>query len=380
MSYISQFISIKIPWYSWALERVKAILADIWNPQDNLRVFHVAGTNGKGSVSMMLHQVLSGEYGYKVWLFLSPHIIDIRERWMIDGKMIWEERLEIYLEKILPLQYVYGQMWFFEIAVIVAVLYFIDERVDYAIFEVGIGGLLDPTNIFDKPLACFITSISKDHTSLLWTTLQSIQINKMGIMKLGIPIYTRVSNNLMKKTAYEKWAFLRIIKKKIDTNLLGKHQSENAGLVYSCLVDLWFEEKSIKTWLLVVTHFGRITEVEQWIFFDGGHNEWWLRALSSYIQQIHAKGIIIVIALSKWDPSIVYNFIKRIDNLNHVFVTHTKLGHPPLNLPTSLWSYLLTYIPNPVQAFAAAKRLKNKDELLFVCGSLFLLWTLKSEV
>ncbi|MEI6711301.1 MAG: Mur ligase family protein [bacterium] len=165
-------------------DAVIELLSYIGSPQNNLQVFHVTGSNGKGSVCQMISQVLYKQFKKKVGLFTSPHLIDITERFQINGKPISHSKLDTYYKKVINLAKKYIiELSFFEIQVVAMVLYFSDEKVDYVIVEVGLGGLYDGTNIFEHPLACFITSITLEHTHLLGKTRNSVLKNKLGIVK-----------------------------------------------------------------------------------------------------------------------------------------------------------------------------------------------------
>ncbi|MEK7828630.1 MAG: Mur ligase family protein, partial [Deltaproteobacteria bacterium] len=150
------------------LERIKAILESLDNPQDKLNIIHVAGTNGKGSTSAIIASILL-KAGYKVGLYTSPHLVRFNERIRIDGKEIPNKKIAELVERVrnASLQVgAYGhtplQPTFFEFTTAMAFLYFAEEKVDFAVMEVGLGGRLDATNV-GRPLVSIITNIAKDH-------------------------------------------------------------------------------------------------------------------------------------------------------------------------------------------------------------------------
>ena len=155
------------------------------DPQDKFKSIHVAGTNGKGSTSHMLASVLQAQ-GYKTALYTSPHLIDFRERMKINGKMIPEAKVVEFVEKWKQLDFD-GNPSFFELTMIMAFQWFAEEKVDYAVIEVGMGGRLDSTNII-TPMLSIITNISFDHNQFLGETLPQIAFEKAGIIKNGIPV------------------------------------------------------------------------------------------------------------------------------------------------------------------------------------------------
>ena len=155
------------------------------NPEKKIKTIHIAGTNGKGSVSHMLASVFQFA-GYKTGLYTSPHLVDFRERIRINGEMISEQSVEKITHRIMPLIEEI-QPSFFEVTVGMAFDYFVEEQVDIAIIETGLGGRLDSTNVI-LPELSIITNIGYDHTHILGNTLEEIAAEKAGIIKATIPI------------------------------------------------------------------------------------------------------------------------------------------------------------------------------------------------
>lgn len=171
--------------YKADLHNTVSLLNVIGNPQQRFKSIHIAGTNGKGSVSHMLAAILQTA-GYKTGLYTSPHLVDFRERIRIDGEMIAEEkviaftkRMQAAVETIKPS--------FFELTVAMAFEQFAEEQVDIAVIETGLGGRLDSTNVIDPEL-CIITNIGWDHMNLLGDTLEKIAFEKAGIIKRDKPV------------------------------------------------------------------------------------------------------------------------------------------------------------------------------------------------
>ena len=161
------------------------LMAHLGNPEKKFRSIHVAGTNGKGSVSHMLASVLM-QAGYKVGLYTSPHLVDFRERIRINGQMIPQERVTHFVEQHRDYMQTL-QLSFFEMTVGLAFDYFASEQVDVAVVEVGMGGRLDSTNVITPDL-CIITNIGFDHTQFLGNTLPKIAAEKAGIIKQHVPV------------------------------------------------------------------------------------------------------------------------------------------------------------------------------------------------
>ena len=154
------------------------------NPQNQLRCIHIAGTNGKTSSSHFMASILQ-KAGYKVGLYTSPHLIDFRERIIVDGKMIDKDYVADFVESNKAV-FEKLQPSFFEMTFVLAVKYFVDMKVDYAVIEVGLGGRLDSTNVI-TPLVSMITNIGFDHTQFLGNTLPAIAFEKAGIIKKNVP-------------------------------------------------------------------------------------------------------------------------------------------------------------------------------------------------
>lgn len=173
--------------YKPGLERSWALARHFGNPQDKWSSIHIAGTNGKGSVSHLIASTLQSQ-GYKVGLYTSPHLVDFRERMRVNGAMIPKDTVERFIDRWCAMADEYpDKPSFFELTMMMAFTWFADEQVDYAVIETGMGGRLDSTNII-TPLMSVITNISWDHAQFLGDTLPKIAGEKAGIMKPGVPV------------------------------------------------------------------------------------------------------------------------------------------------------------------------------------------------
>lgn len=171
--------------YKADLANTEAMMNHLGHPERGFRSIHVAGTNGKGSVSHFLASILQ-EAGYKVGLYTSPHLVDFRERIRINGEMIPQQEVVTFVQKHKSFFEPQG-LSFFEMTVGLAFDYFRNRQVDIAVIEVGMGGRLDSTNVI-TPLLSVITNIGLDHTQFLGDTLEKIAAEKAGIIKTGIPV------------------------------------------------------------------------------------------------------------------------------------------------------------------------------------------------
>ena len=234
------------------LERISAVLKSLGNPQDKMKVVHIAGTNGKGSVSVLTAKILS-EAGFKTALYTSPHLFKYNERFKIDGVDISDEDFSNYVFEIENLaKKIHIDLSEFEILTAAAYKYFADNKVDFAVMETGLGGRFDAVNAVEKPFVTAITSISIDHKDRLGDTVEKIAFEKAGIIKNGVPIVVNADNRgfkVVEKTASERNARLLSADKNVEISfengvnyaifdgekfefaLWGFHQKQNLSLV-----------------------------------------------------------------------------------------------------------------------------------------------------
>lgn len=295
----------------WKLATMLTALKDLGNPQKALEknVIHIAGTNGKGSTASYIKTIL--EYaGYKVGVFTSPHLVEYNERIYANGKYITDDEIERYKQKILTTCSNAEEISFFEATTLIAILFFSDLQkkgeLEYCIFEVGLGGRLDATNVFQKPLVSVITSISFDHMDKLGNTLAKIAIEKGGIIKQNVPVFTSNANyevvNELQKIANEKQTKLFHLGKDfaIDTNLkpslAGEHQLINATLASEVCKFIGIDYDIIKKGISNTKWNGRLQKIHlsninehdlniSTIYLDGAHNEDGVRVLCQFINQ-----------------------------------------------------------------------------------------------
>ena len=173
-------------------EHTRELLSRLGNPQEGIKIIHVAGTNGKGSVCAYLNAMLLAG-GKKTGLFTSPHLVRINERFQINGEDVSDEQFLNAFLKVEKAAKEYeaegeGHPSYFETLFLMGMLIFKEAGVEYLVMETGLGGRLDATNVVEKPLACIITSISRDHTEYLGDSLEAIAVEKPGIIKAGVPV------------------------------------------------------------------------------------------------------------------------------------------------------------------------------------------------
>ncbi|MFH1238523.1 MAG: Mur ligase family protein, partial [bacterium] len=163
------------------LNKIKRVLKLLGNPQDKLKIIHIAGTNGKGSTAAFTASILQ-EAGYQVGLYTSPHLVDFRERIQINGQPVSSRQVAKLFSRIRSKAPNHG-LTYFEFTTIAAFLHFVRHKVDFAVIEVGLGGRLDATNAIKNNLAAVITNVDFDHTEYLGRTLEKIAFEKAGIIR-----------------------------------------------------------------------------------------------------------------------------------------------------------------------------------------------------
>ncbi len=275
---------------NFGLERVRKLAELSGNPQEKLRFIHVAGTNGKGSTCAMLESIYRAA-GLRVGLFTSPHLVSFRERIQLNRQLISEKELIQLVRKIQPWLKEFSaenHPTMFEVVAVMALVFFAEQKCDLVIWETGLGGRLDATNIV-TPIASIITNIAFDHTQWLGDTLGKIAAEKAGIIKPGVPIITAEDKlealNVLEETARRNNALLVQIAEPSTfnlqplTSLIGEHQKQNAALALATIEVLQKQipitPKQIQTGLKKVYWPGRLQLIErgaQKILLDGAHN------------------------------------------------------------------------------------------------------------
>jgi dihydrofolate synthase/folylpolyglutamate synthase len=283
---------------------LRKALRSVGDPQENLKIIHVAGTNGKGSVCTMVSSVLA-EAGYKVGTFTSPHLVRFNERLRINGQDIPDDRFAEYMAKAKAL----GGFSFFETLLIMAYMYFHDEAVDYAIIETGIGGRLDATNVITKPEISVITAIGYDHMDLLGNTVEQITKQKAGIIKKNRPTVLyfpeREVYNIVRQVCDKRNSELHVCDEVSDyeINLIGEHQRKNASVAAMACGLLGISETNIREGLRKTRWAGRLEIISDnpLVILDGSHNVQGAEAFNHEIKRImkDKTKLILVLAMLK---------------------------------------------------------------------------------
>jgi dihydrofolate synthase/folylpolyglutamate synthase len=279
---------------NFGLENTHKLAALAGNPQTQLRFIHVAGTNGKGSTCAMLESIYRAA-GLRVGLFTSPHLVSFRERIQVNRQLIPESELVQLVEEIQPLLKEFpadNHLTLFEVVTVMALKYFAEQKCDLVIWETGLGGRLDATNIV-TPLISVITNIAFDHEQWLGDTLEKIAAEKAGIIKPGVPVVTAAADTealaVIQKVATVNNSPLTLVTADelmarlagtLAPPLLGEHQRLNAALAVATVDVLHnlipVSGETIRAGLANVNWPGRLQLIQkpngQKILLDGAHN------------------------------------------------------------------------------------------------------------
>lgn len=386
---------------------VKEIL-NILGYKQTFKIIHITGTKGKGSTTLVLSNMLKSA-GYKTASFVSPHIINVRERIAINGEWISEKDfidITKKIKNILEENKIYN-ITVFEIFTIIGLYYFYIQNVDYACIEVGIGGKLDCTNIVDSSIS-IITSISYDHMEILGNTIEEITEQKAGIIKENSLVVSaaqeKESINIIKKISKEKKSKLYIFKKdfdvdiisntnkilefnyienekkyKFETTLLGEHQSENISLAFKTFTLLINNEKLYYKAIDSIKNFSinaRLTFVQRNpdIIIDGAHNSKSLFRILKTIYKWYDYLIILFAPLSEKDIKGMCEILKDSDSFIIVSSPNTNYKE---NDSYKTYQYLkerdnIIHIENFNEAVKYMQKLsKEKNIPALVIGSLY---------
>ncbi|MDB9775248.1 bifunctional folylpolyglutamate synthase/dihydrofolate synthase [Vicingaceae bacterium] len=357
------------------------------NPQDKFKSIHVAGTNGKGSVSHSLASILQ-EQGYKVGLYTSPHLVDFRERVRINGEVIIEKYVVDFVAKHQD-DFNEIQPSFFEWTVALAFNYFASEKVDFAVIETGLGGRLDSTNII-TPILSVITNISYDHQSILGDTLELIGAEKAGIIKTGIPVVIGQDSGI--RAVFEQKALQEkapIYFSESDNanlpefELKGSYQKANLlTILKSCEVlsdYIKLDDKSIINGLKsVTTNTGlrgrwETLSTTPLTICDTGHNVEGIKAIVNQLKSIpHNKLHFIITVVNDKDISAI---LKLLPTRASYYVSEAKIPRAlkkeallDLMKENGLNGNIYNTIKDAIQS---AQKTANQDDFIFIGGSTF---------
>lgn len=382
--------------------RTMRMAALLHNPQEKLRVIHIAGTNGKGSTAAAIDAVLR-QGGYHVGLFTSPHLERYEERIQIDRQLISQEDfadlLTVLIEQIIPQLLAEGlaHPGEFELLTVASWLYF-QGRTDFVISEVGLGGTLDPTNIIAAPLLTVITPISLDHCNILGNTVEQIAAEKAGILKRGVPVVVAPQQQaalmVLQQIAAQRATPLLVLDENqltsVQTNLQGSYQQINCNTALAALQNLLerglveLTREQIMAGLLHIFWPGRMEYVplgeRKGMLLDGAHNRAGAYMLAENLRTLYADREIILF-LSILDDKEQDIILQQLVPLAHAVI----LTKPEHDQRATKWMKLQEKIcalaPNCVcylyedygEALRQTMEQLKDGQLLCITGSLYLL-------
>ncbi|MGN7374121.1 bifunctional folylpolyglutamate synthase/dihydrofolate synthase [Bacillus halotolerans] len=406
------------------LDRMKQLMARLDHPEKKIRALHVAGTNGKGSTVAFIRSMLQ-EAGYTVGTFTSPYIITFNERISVNGTPITDEEWVTLVNQVKPIvealdQTEHGQPTEFEIMTACAFLYFAAyHQVDFVIFETGLGGRYDSTNVVE-PLLTVITSIGHDHMNILGNTIEEIAGEKAGIIKEGIPIVTAVTQpealQVIRHEAERKSAPFqslhdtsRIYNEKalpageqfslktgetcyedIRTSLIGTHQRQNAAL--SILAAEWLNRENIaeisdaalRSGLVKAAWPGRLELVQEHppVFLDGAHNEEGIDKLTETMKQRFPDSDICVVFSALKDKP-YHDMIKKLETIAHS-IHFASFDFPRASLAKDLYDASeissKSWNEDPEHVIKLIESKKGSNDIVLITGSLYFISDIRKRM
>lgn len=377
----------------FGIDHFKSLLDEMGNPQYNLKCIHIGGTNGKGSTTDFTRAILQ-KAGYKVGSFTSPHLVKHNDRIRINNEAISDALLLEYINKTEPLWEKY-QLSMFEIDMLISIQYFLDEGVDWVIYEVGLGGRLDATNVI-LPEICAITNVDFDHMDILGETLEAIAKEKAGIIKPNIPLITterkRETLAVFEKIAIKNNAILKMIEIPSYTNhyefeIVGikihlrnqaVYQIENASLAISIIkaLELKIDDEIIKE-AVESTHWqGRFEAVDENVYVDGAHNKIGVEKLMKTLESLPRPWIVVFSALKDKDHHDMVEMI--VDKVDHLIITEFEFYRAG-KAEELAFGFNVEIIKDYQKAILKGKEIK-KDGTLIVTGSLYFISEARSFI
>ncbi len=385
---------------AYTLDNMQTLMAFLGNPQNSYKTIHVAGTSGKSSTCYYLSALLAGA-DQKVGLITSPHVDQVNERIQINTRALSEpefcREFSIFLERIKPSGI---KPTYFEILVAFGFWEFACQKVDYAVVEVGLGGLLDGTNVIDNPdKVCVITDIGYDHTATLGKTLPEIAAQKAGIILSHNQVFAHDQSpeimNVIQQTCQQKNAGLHIVKSQTGPSNLPMFQKRN-----------WSLALQVCNFLFNRDHLPQLTEQQQLsasqtkiparmeilhqngktIILDGAHNPQKLQALiTSTLQAFPGQTIAGLLALARSEDAKISDELQiLLPKLSHLIITsfHDQAAGRHSENPNHIWqqskkivNLQSDLIPDDQQALQAL--LQRPEKILLITGSFFLIQQLR---
>lgn len=400
-----------------SLEDTELFLKRLGNPERQMKIIHIAGTNGKGSVCAYLCSVLQ-ELGYSVGTFTSPHLVELRERIQINRVPVQEQEIYRAFCRVMKVMKEWnsetGQSYhpsFFEFLFFIAVVIFEQRKPDYVILETGLGGRLDATNSVERPILSVITRIGMDHMQYLGDTIEKIAREKAGIIKTGVPVVfddtdEKVTGVIEEQAGKRRTSVFPVSEKdyrllnfknkvidfsyyssyynyiELSLNTAALYQMENASLALRAAHVLFPREVlsvQVMKKALLRTHWeGRMEEAEPGVYVDGAHNEDGVAAFLESVRRADCPGRKFLILGAVRDKDYMSMFRKITDS--GVFAEISVVGihngraltaEELLDAFDSLGTGVRPF-PDVVPAFEYFKEKMTDGDRIYIAGSLYL--------
>ena len=397
------------------LHRMEHVLALFNNPEHDLKVIHVAGTNGKGSTCSYIKDVLKTKY--RVGLYSSPGMLSFNDRIRVNDDFIPYKKAYRLFKEVVKVYDANNhdpsdKLSFFEIITTIALLYFKDQKTDFVIMEVGLGGRYDGTNIFKEKLLSIITKIGLDHTAILGDSLEKITYEKAGIIQENDNVLIYPANDsivdVISNICKEKNAKLSILDennieikdigahgnkfsfRNIDytTKMVGQHQIYNASLGLAAIFNLRsrgiidIDDKTISSALALSTWAGRLEWIRPNILLDGAHNNDGISSLVNYLSANNFPKLKILLGIL--EDKDYEDMVTKLKTIPAEFsATKVPIEIKESNLDNLVRSFNDTFVTKYENyELALSKLIPNlkSDEVLLITGSLYLISAVRAEI
>lgn len=427
----------KIPMWTrekHSLTDIRAFLHEMGDPDRKLSIIHVAGTNGKGSVCAFLTSLYRNA-GFRTGTFISPHLVTVRERFLLNNEMVSPRKLQAAFETVLETVNImkgkgYSHPSYFEFLFYMAMALFADETPELVILETGLGGRLDATNVVENPLACVITSISLDHIMYLGDTIEAVAGEKAGIIKRQVPVIyddtvpeaseviceravqmaskeypvgkgdfsileTKDQGLSIRAEGEAAQAFAAAGPLVLEIPFEAPYQAENAMLAVKTAVVLGQRERGFRLTEAQITEgirtarwAGRMERAGENLYLDGAHNpggiKAFIQAAASMAARQKKKAYLLFGAVSDKDYRAMARLLCEGISWAGIGVVHIDSSRS-MDTEVLAEAFSQAY-KGPVRAFETAgealREMKKQagDELLFCAGSLYLIGELKVQL
>ena len=395
---------------STGVERGRRVLRNCGNPEKDLKIIHVAGTNGKGSTCAYIAQILQSN-GYKTGLFTSPHLVDIRERIKINGQMISKSDFEEAYNAVENCRT--QELAYFDYMLVMAMYYFKKQNVDYVVMETGLGGRIDATNAIENPVISVITTISLEHAAILGDTVEKIAAEKAGIIKLGIPVVcsgvVKEAARVIKSRAEEMESDCCVVDEntfelvqntygyidflihneyykndcfRLSTNAL--YQMENASIALTVCANLCdrgmikLDNKAVSMAMYDTHWAGRMELLRDNLYVDGAHNP---QGIQSFVDSVNSlyensrldKATLLFSVVSDKNYDRMIKILCSCKHFRQIYVTITG-GVRKLPADIIKETFEAHIKDTPVYVFESVEEAMKKwdNRLMFATGSLYL--------